>query len=143
LQQLEAAGETDLAGATQRFVAQTARRGMAIVISDFYDADGCKRAIDTLRHARFETVLLRVVDRAELEPQLSGALVLRDAETGALRNVDVTPLLLARYREARASADERLRRYCAEHQVSLFTLETSREPERALLHVLRRAGIFG
>jgi uncharacterized protein (DUF58 family) len=143
LQQLSAAGTTDLANAMRGFVSQNKRRGMAIVISDLDDPSGCERAIDTLRHARFELVLLRVLDHAELEPEMRGDVELEDAETGALRDFSMTAALLARYRSARATADERLRSYCAERRVALFTLETAHDPQAALLQLLGRGGIFG
>jgi uncharacterized protein (DUF58 family) len=115
---------------------------MAILISDLYDAQGFERAIDVLRYARFETQVLQVVDSAELRPTLRGDLELCDAETGLTRAVTVTPALLARYAATREATQQRLRRYCADKHVPLFTLDTSIQAEDALLRILRRGGML-
>jgi hypothetical protein len=50
--------------------------------------------------------------------------------------------LLARYRSARNAAQERLRAYCADKRVSLFTLQTAVSAEDAVLRVLQRGGML-
>jgi uncharacterized protein (DUF58 family) len=142
LHSLQAAGPTDLAGAMQTFVARHKRAGMAILISDLYDPAGFERAIDVLRYARFETYVLQVIDAAELSPRLHGELELCDVETGLTRAITVTPRLLARYQAARAATQERLRAYCADKRVALFTLQTSISAEDAVLRVLQRGGML-
>jgi uncharacterized protein (DUF58 family) len=142
LRSLQPAGPTDLAGAMQTFVARHKRAGMAILISDLYDPAGFERAIDVLRYARFETYVLQVVDAAEFTPRLHGELELCDAETGLTRAVTVTPALLDRYHSARAATQERLRAYCADKRVALFTLQTSVSAEDAVLRVLQRGGML-
>jgi uncharacterized protein (DUF58 family) len=139
---LQASGPTDLAGAMQTFVAGHRRPGMAILISDLYDPVGFERAIDVLRYARFETHVLQVVDSAEWKPALHGDIELCDVETGVTRAITATPDLLARYAAARIAAQERLRAYCADKRVSLFTLQTSIDAEDALLRVLQRGGML-
>jgi uncharacterized protein (DUF58 family) len=139
---LDAQGPTDLAAAMERFVASQRRRGLAILISDLYDPAGFERAVDVLRYARFEPHVLQVVAADERSPQLHGDLELCDVETGVVRAVTITPALLQRYRTARAASEERMRRFCLDKRVPLFTLETSIDAEDALLRILRRGGML-
>jgi uncharacterized protein (DUF58 family) len=139
---LEPAGPTDLASAMQRFVASHKRTGLAILISDLYDPAGFERAVDVLRHARFETHVLQVVDPAERSPALHGDLELCDVETGVTRAVTVTPALLARYHATRYASEQHMRNHCADKRVPFFALETSIDAEDALLRILRRGGML-
>ena len=142
LHTLPATGATDLSGALQSFAAQQRSNGMAIVLSDLYDPLGFERGIDALRYARFEIHVLQIADPAEWQPALRGDLELVDAETGATRSVTVTKSLLSRYTAARHAAQERLRAYCRDKHVSLFTLQTSLRVEDALLRLLRQGGML-
>jgi uncharacterized protein (DUF58 family) len=138
---LTPSGATDLAGALASFTRQQRRGGLAILLSDLYDPSGWQAALDRLRHARFESVLIQLLDPHELE-HMQGELSLRDAESGQRRSVDITPNLLARFRAARALEQARLGRYCADKQVTLFSLSIATDPVDALLHVLRRGGLL-
>jgi uncharacterized protein (DUF58 family) len=142
LNELEAAGPTDLASAMTAFVARQKTGGMAILISDLYDSAGVERAIDVLRYARFETHVIQVIDDAEWHPNLRGDVEIYDAETGSVRALTVTPRLLARYAAARLTMQTRLRAYCAERHVGFFSLQTSIKAEDALLRVLRQGGML-
>lgn len=142
LRSLRAEGETGLSSACRAFCARSPRRGLAILISDLYQAGGALGAIDVLRHARFETRVIRVVEHSELEPEHTGEYELVDAETGRTRRLSITPQLLAEYRAARRREAEALRRACLERQVPLTVLDTRTTPEDAVLRLLRQAGMF-
>jgi uncharacterized protein (DUF58 family) len=142
LSKLEARGPTDLAAATQCFVARQRRPGLAILISDLYDPTGFERAVDLLRYARCEPYVLQVADPAEQSPRLHGDLELCDAESGLTRTVTVTPALLSRYRAARDAAALRMQAYCKDKRVGFFALSTAIAPEDALLRILRSGGML-
>ena len=87
LDQLACGGRTDLARSASDFVHRFTSRGMVIVISDFYDEKGSKRAVEMLRSAGHDFVLIQVHSAEEQRPSASGELILEEAETGALRTV--------------------------------------------------------
>lgn len=143
LRGLSARGPTDLSQAVRAFSARAERRGLAILISDLFDAAAGVGAIEALRRARFDPHVIRVIDAAEHAPSLGGELELVDAESGAELALSVTPALLARYRVARQREAEALARSCADHHVPLHVLDTRVAPEPALLGLLRRGGLVG
>ncbi len=63
------------------------RRGMSIVISDFYTSD-LESVIKYLAHKKQEIFLIQVLSKEELSPELSGTFSLVDSETG--KNIKVT-----------------------------------------------------
>src|SRR5690606_8602920 len=91
LRGLEAQGPTDLGAAARTFTARKPRRGLAVVISDFFDRRGAEAALDPLRFARFEVVAVHLVDRDDARPASSGDFTFVDRETGETRDVAVTP----------------------------------------------------
>jgi uncharacterized protein (DUF58 family) len=142
LRPLRASGPTDLADAIGAFVAQNKRRGVAILISDLYDPAGFEQGINRLRYARFEVNVIHLHDRRDAAPQLRGDLTLVDAETGAARQVTVTPRLLARYAAAERAYRARIAAFCVQKHVDLFSLDTGTPPEDAVLKLLRRGGLL-
>ena len=75
-------GKTEFAECMKDFVTQNKRRGLAVVISDFYDPAGFEQGINTLRYYKFEPFVLQVYDKREASPKLHGDLALVDCETG-------------------------------------------------------------
>lgn len=144
---LKGDGITDLGAAMRSFVARGERRGLAIVISDFYDPSGVRDALDALRHARFDPVLLHVWDpveaRPSLDPELFGDLCLVDAERGRARDVTITPGLLARYEAAHRALRDGVARAAAEKHALHAGVETSESWDEAVLRVLRLARVAG
>src|SRR5690606_19726782 len=100
--------------AARTFTARKPRRGLAIVISDFFDRRGAEAALDPLRFARFEVVAVHLVDRDDARPAASGDFTFVDRETGETRDVAVTPALLARFEAAHAAHAARIETHCRE-----------------------------
>src|SRR5262249_47171512 len=88
LNSLSCGGETDLFYATKQFVAEFPQRGTIVAISDFFDEEGSKRAIELLRTTGHDLVLVQLNTAEEQRPTTYGELMLEDAETGAKRIVE-------------------------------------------------------
>ncbi len=81
---------TDLAKPMRHFQELLRRRGIAIVISDFYeDPEAVVKAIEPLRFHGNEVVLFQVLDPQEIRPVLKEAAVLVDLETD--ERIEVVP----------------------------------------------------
>src|SRR5580698_3086191 len=79
------------------------RRGMAIVISDFYsDPAEIVHAVEPLRFHGNEVVLFHVLDRQEIRPVLNGPSLLVDLETN--EKIEVVPDYAKREYSARVDA---------------------------------------
>ena len=93
---LPVGGETRFGEALTRYAAQAKNVGIAVVLSDFFDPTHVQ-GIKALLSRRFHVVLLHVLDEEEVHPTLTGDLRLIDSETGAAREVSISPHLLAQY----------------------------------------------
>ena len=142
LRGVEAGGHTDLGAATGAFVHQNKRRGLAVLISDFYDPAGYQQCINQLRFNRFEPLAIQVIDDDEAAPRLRGDLELVDCETGELRQVTVTPRLLKAYAREHALYCQELADFCAASRVPLFRASASVPFDELVLHIFRRGGFL-
>ena len=83
LENAEPATGTNLELAFEHFRQFLSRRGLVAVISDFYaDPETIIRGVRPLVHQGQDLAFFQVLDPAEIEPQLEGAALLEDMETG-------------------------------------------------------------
>ena len=93
-----AAGALDLGAALEAHARRYPAPGAALVISDLMaEPASVERGVLALRARRYEVVLLQVIGRGELEPEVAGG-VLEDVESGARHPIAVTPAVRTRYR---------------------------------------------
>ncbi len=109
LSEQSAGGGTNLFGAVKEFMENFTSRGIVILISDFFDEHGCERAVEMLRSAGHDFVLLQVHSAEEQRPTASGEFILEDAETGAQRTVQCSPQSSALYERRFLEFSARLR----------------------------------
>jgi len=133
---------TDLKTCLRKFVAQNKRRGMAVVVSDFYDLEGVQDAINILRYQKFEPLICHVYDENDLEPALFGDLDLTDCETGERLSVTVTRELLDEYRAAHEALLEEVEQFCRSKSVLYFRAPVQVPFEELILHVFRAGGFL-
>lgn len=82
LEQAEPVARTDFGKPLAHFQQALNRRGIVIVISDFYEDP--KKIVETVEPLRFhgsEVVLFHILDPAEIKPELRGPVILVDLET--------------------------------------------------------------
>ena len=117
---LDGSGRTDFS-AIGRAPTRSAP-GIALVISDFLSHPGPDAALAALRGAGQEPVLVRLLSRREVDPDLRGDLRLVDAETHAAVEVTVTPATLAAYGRRLADRTDALRSLAARHRARFVDL---------------------
>ena len=117
---LQSSGSTDFS-AIGRAATRTAP-GIAVVISDFLSLPGPEAALAALRGAGQEPVLVRLLSRQEVAPDLRGDLRLVDAETHATVEVTVTPATIAAYGRRLADRTDALRSLAARHRARFVDL---------------------
>ena len=82
LERAEPHARTDFARPLHHFQELLHRRGIAIVISDFYeDPETIVRTIEPLRYRGNEVVLFHILDPEEIQPVLKSSAILVDLET--------------------------------------------------------------
>jgi uncharacterized protein (DUF58 family) len=139
---LEAAGPTEIGRALESFVHQTKRRGLAVVVSDFYDPDGWDDGLNLLRYHRFEPTVLQVWSAAEARPSLRGDLELVDVESGATREVTVTERQLAAFARAHAEYCARLEAFCGARAIPYYRADVAVPFEDLVLRMFREGGFL-
>jgi uncharacterized protein (DUF58 family) len=135
-------GRTDLRAAASAVVERHRRRGVTVVISDFYDPAGYQEALDRLRYGRFEPVVVQITSPDEAAPALRGELTLVDVETGEERVVTVTPAVAEAYRQRYGARLRALDRFCRERAISCFQVGSDHPLEDLVLQVFRSGGIL-
>jgi len=139
---LEAGGETRLAESLHQLAEILSRRGIIILISDFYDQT--ERLQEAFQHLKFkghDLVAFHVLDQNELDFDFDDAvLLLEDSETQ--EQMPVLPDVIQKgYRERMRKHIEQMRTCAAENQVDYELLTTNQPLDFALFSFLsRRAG---
>jgi uncharacterized protein (DUF58 family) len=135
-------GRTELGRALESFVHSTKRRGLAIVLSDFYDPDGWADGLNLLRYHRFEPTVLQVYDQREARPALRGDVELVDVETGELREVTVSERVLDGFAREHAAWCERLAAFCGARGIAYFRADTRVPFDELVLRIFRAGGFL-
>jgi uncharacterized protein (DUF58 family) len=139
---LKAGGETRLAESLHKLAEILTRRGIVVLISDFYDQpDRLKEAFQHLRFKGHDLVAFHVLDQNELDFQFTDpVLLLEDAETQ--EQMPVLPdVVMGGYRERMRRHIEEMRECAAANHVDYEMMTTQQPLDFALFSFLsRRAG---
>lgn len=140
LKQTQIGGPTRLEKSLRSFIHQNQRRGVAVLISDFYDPEGYYQAINTLRYNKYETYVVQVYDLKEVRPDLMGDLHLVDCETGEEKEVTISPKLLSEYAKEHEKFCSEIDAYCTERAVPFFRTHTGIPFQDLILEIFRMGG---
>jgi uncharacterized protein (DUF58 family) len=139
---LEPGGQTNLSESLHQLAEILTRRGIVVVISDFYDQpDRLAEAFQHLRFKGHDLVAFQVLDQNELDFDFSDpVLLLEDAETQ--EQMPVLPdVVMGGYRERMRRHVDEMRQCAAANNVDYELLTTKQPLDFALLSFLsRRAG---
>jgi uncharacterized protein (DUF58 family) len=142
LSALRADGETELSRNLESFVHQTKRRGLCVVVSDFYDPRGYEDGLNLLRYHRFEPTVLQVYDAREARPEWRGDLEIVDVETGERREVTISERQLAAFAREHAAFCEKLDAFCSARGVPYYRADTAVPFEELVLRIFREGGFL-
>jgi uncharacterized protein (DUF58 family) len=142
LRQIEPGGETNLAASVTKFVHQTKRRGMAVLISDFYDPAGYEEGVNVLRYHKYEPFVIQTIDPKEADPPLHGDLTLVDCETGEPREVTISARLLSEYKKEHEKYCKELEEFCTSRAVPCFRTNTGVPFDELVLKIFRAGGFI-
>lgn len=142
LRECDVGGQTQLADCMKQFVTQNKRRGLVVLISDFYDPKGFEAGINTLRYNKFEPFVLQVYDLREAAPNFHGDLALVDCETGDVREVTVSRALLEAYRQEHEKYCGELETFCTKRAMPFFRTHTTIPFDELVLKIFRSGGFL-
>ncbi len=130
------AGQTDLARCLRAFDQRNRRRGLVIILSDFFDPHGYEDALNFLLYQRFEIQLIQTLDPAELTPRLLGDLRLTDSETSTVYEVTANDALTRAYEREISAFLTGLEAFCQRRQIGYRRALTDAPFEDLVLKML-------
>jgi len=142
LENLPTGGVTNLNQCVRQFVHQNSRRGMVVVLSDFFDPQGFSDGINYLRYNRYEPLVVHLTDDNEINPVLRGDMTIVDCETGRRQDVTITPRVLERYRQLHQELSKGLEQLCRRTEISYFRTPIQIPTDEVVLRIFRAGGFL-
>lgn len=135
-------GATDHARDLGRVLGAVRRRGLAVLVSDFFDPAGAIRGLARLRAHRLQVAALHLLDPADAEVPVEGSILAVDRETGEHLALDVTPALAAEVRRAWEGRRHGVERWCLAREIPYLAVDARRSLWGVLRDLLRaRVGL--
>jgi uncharacterized protein (DUF58 family) len=133
---------TSLLQSFKTFAQTNPARGIAVVISDFYDFDGYEDAFRQLFARDFEVLAIQVLSPEEIKPGHQGDIRLLDAEFSLTTDISMGKSALDAYARTLSAFCGGLKDYLGGHGGHFLFASTDTPFERLILDVLRRRGII-
>ncbi len=137
LEGLEPDGATSLRDSFKAFASRPRHTGLTVVISDFLDPGGFEAGLKMLRTLGHDVFVVHVASPRDRDAGGFGDARFVDAETGEMRDVDVTPLLAARYAQAWDAHAAELERFCVRYDIGYVRADADRPFEEIILKAFR------
>ena len=128
---------TSLVDCVRAFTQRVKRRGLVVILSDFFDDAGWEEPLSLLRHSQFDVHALQVLHPAELAPTELGDLRLLETERGGAIEITANEHLLRRYREEVDAFNEALEKFCLQRGIAHARVMSDVPFEEVVLKVLR------
>jgi uncharacterized protein (DUF58 family) len=138
LERLETSGTTDLRETFKQFASRSRQQGLAVVISDFLDPQGFENGLKILASMGHDVFVVHIASQADRNPGSLGEVRFVDAETGELRDVEVTPALARAYEEVWDAHAAELELFCGRYNLGYVRADAERAFEQIILHTFRK-----
>jgi hypothetical protein len=139
---LRPAKPTNVNACLAEYAAICKNPGIAIIISDLFDANGYQDGLAALAHRNFDINLIQVMAHEELFWRQAGNLMLREAETGEKKVVYVDSHLLEVYQKKINGFISAIKSYCGHYGINYFLCDTGIPFEDLLMDYLSRGALF-
>ncbi|MEF3303322.1 DUF58 domain-containing protein [Paenibacillus sp. GYB003] len=138
----EPAAAGDIERALLQPIALPRQPGMTWIFSDFLYEKGVRETLNMLLAARQEVVVVQVLSPEELHPEYDGDLRLVDVETGAGKEVAMSPKVLKAYKEALDAYTGGLRAFCHERGIAYGLAPTNVSVLEWIATTMRGMGVL-
>jgi len=132
---------TDLGGSLSEFARRLKRRGLCVVLSDFFDPAGWESGLSALHHSRFELRAVQITHPAEWDPGVKGDVRLEDCETGETIDQVVDATLRKSYLDELRKHVEGIDAWCTKRGAGFAQLRTDTPVDEFVLGALRKRAI--
>ena len=156
LEAMPTLGGTALAETVERYVRARQRPGLAVILSDLLTGEPAdlRQALRTMRARGWHTVVLHLLDEAEVDPVAAGRFLHGDAPAGALPQIELVEResgrrlqlaadegVLERYAAAVAAWLAEIDEACRAEEAVCIRLLTSQPFDQVVLETLHRQGV--
>lgn len=139
LSSFEPGGKTMLSQAVDTVIRQSARPGMLVVLSDFFDGGPIFSALDRAAAAGHDVVLAQILAPEEIAPSYDGDWTFEDAETGELVELTLDAASIEAYLTRLTGLCEELRAWARKHDASYVRLRTDEAIEPIVRSIVSRS----
>lgn len=131
-------GKTATAGALNKIADRIKKRGLVIIISDFFDEiDSVVSAVKHFYFKKNEVIVFQVLDPVEKSFALGGDAIFVDVETG--EEMTSQPYQIQKsYQQAMSDFTERLKEECLRYGIEYNLLDTSTPFDKALFSYFKK-----
>ncbi len=136
-------GTSDLAAACKRFALANRRKGVCVVLSDFFDKSGYESALKYVAGGNYDLFCVQVLSPQEIDPDLTGDLRLKDLEDGDEAEVSITAPLIKRYKSNLNAYCLGLKDYVTRRGGTYLFTSTAVPFDTLVLNYLRERGLLG
>lgn len=133
-----AGGAADLTRAVDELVQRSARPGLLVVLSDFFDPGDALRALGRARAGGHQLALIQVLAPEEIDPRYEGDFSFVDAESALEVEVTTDAAALDAYAARFAELVEQLRAWARKHQASYIRIRSDEALEGAIRRFVAR-----
>jgi uncharacterized protein (DUF58 family) len=138
LERMEAGGPTDIRASCKEFASRSRQIGLAVIISDFLDAGNADVGLKILRTLGHDVFAVHVTSQADRDPGALGDVRFVDAETGDVRDLEVTPRLAHAYQQAWDTHAADLAGFCGRYGIGYVRADAERPFEDIVLKAFRQ-----
>lgn len=140
---LQSSGVSDLGAACKRFALANRRKGVCVVLSDFFDKGGYEHGLRYLSGGGYDLFCVQVLSPQEIEPDLQGDLKLKDIEDDDEAEVSITQPLIAKYKSNLNAYCTSLKDYITRRGGTYLFTSTAVPFDTLVLSYLRERGLLG
>ncbi|BCU77366.1 DUF58 domain-containing protein [Luteolibacter sp. LG18] len=133
--------DTDFSTCARTFQARKGKKGVVLVVSDFFFPKGFEEGLRFLQWSGHDVFALQVHDPADLECPWLGDLEIECVETSATQRVTISEKEAKQYREAIAAWNDSLKNECARRGVGLASTTSDVPFDVVIQSMLRKGGL--
>jgi uncharacterized protein (DUF58 family) len=132
------ANETGTAQALDLLAERIKRRGLVVIISDFFDEpESVIKALRHFRHKNHEVLAFQILDPREIDFAFGNAATFKDMETG--EEMVTQPFQLQKsYKRTMAEFIDQIKNECLRNRIDYQLIDTSQPFDKALKHYLTK-----
>ena len=138
LERMDTVRGTDLRESFKQFASRTRPQGLAVVISDFLDPAGFQPALKMLASMGHDIFVVHIASHNDRNPGAIGEVRFVDAETGELRDIEVTPALADAYAKEWETHAEELALFCGRYNLGYVRADVEQPFEQIILKTFRQ-----